>query len=75
MSQRLRGRAKHKGGDDPELRMGAGERQRANEGGWEARKTVPQSRPEGEKEDAESSQGRVKDGRDAGTQRQAWPRA
>lgn len=58
LSQRLRGRAEYQGGDDPELRTGAEGWQRADEGGWEARKTVPRSRPEelrGEREDAEAS--------------------
>lgn len=48
------------------------------EEGWKAGKMVPQSGPEslsGAREDAECSQGEGRDGRDAGTQRRAWPRA
>ena len=53
------------------------EPRREEEGEWEARKMVPQSpeRLRGRREDAESSQGRGKDGSDAGAQRQAWPGA
>lgn len=60
------------------LRSCPKESREEEEEGWEVRKMVPQSGPEslsGEREGAESSQGEGKEGRDAGTQRQAWPRA
>lgn len=60
-----------------ELPQGEPRREEEEEEG-EVREMVPPSGPESlsrKREDAESSQGKGKDGRDAGAQGQAWPRA